>query len=359
MSSPSGPPGQPQDHGWQQGPQPQYANFQPQPQQPRSKKPWLIIAGALGCVALLVLGVGVGIGFLALRGGGEDPTSAPSTATESASPTQDATLDEGGSEDQPFVVISPIQDKVGTADEILEVLKDNPMTSGSLGSIGSCELPAITAEATEEELQTFLDAGNACLGGSLADTMSQRNLQWSTPTVVVYTWPDIPSDADCTADTFEQTTPRMCNLDNVLYWPLVTEGAVTSAAPEDLAGAYMLDLGFSLMNPVNWQTSLGVYHGQRMDQLDESDPEWTDGYRRYILQARCISTALAMELPDGAEPTPGALAILTDEKNWTAGTPPRDIPPSALVRWSIKGRDSGGDLSACNTWVAESFEIDG
>ena len=360
MSSASGPPGQqPQGGSWQQGPQPQYEGYTPPapPQPPRSKKPWIIAAVAFGCVLVLLVVAGIGVGIWALSGD-DEPDSGPS-ATDTSDPEEGTATVSGPSEDKPFKVIYPGDPPAGTAEEIREILGSSPLTTGTYPTIGSCELPKITKKATQEELQAFLSAGNTCLSGALATTMSDRNLSWTSPRVVVFTWPDIPADTPCEANTFDQTFPRMCNLDNVLYWPMSTEGLATDAAEEDLASAYLVDLAYLLMQPLSWQTSLGLYNAQASDQYEEGSAEWKDQYRRFNLQGRCMSAALAMQLPDGAKPSKGTLARMVDEKTWPPNEEPRDIPPRAMVQWIAAGRDSGGDLAACNTWTVSSGDISG
>lgn len=371
MSQGPGPAGPPQNHGddhWQQGPQAPYTSpgqgpgwgQTPPPSGPPApkKRPWLLVAGALGCVALLVLVVAGGIGFLAWRSWTPDPTAGPETTSSASTDPSGSAPAPSPAEPTTFEPISPIDENTRTAEENREVLATSPMTAGGIPAIGTCELPAITADPTQEALQAFLDAGTGCISGAWASLLGEKNLSWSTPKVVVYTWPDVP-DSSCAPNTFQQYEPRMCNLDTTLYWPLEAGNLATHAAPEDVPSAYLVDLAHSLMNPLTWQTSIAVYYQNYLDDFEESDPQWRDGYRRFNLQMRCLSSATTMQLPAELRPSEALQAIMLDEGTWTVGDDPRSIPTSSMVTWVRTGLDSGGDVSDCNTWNAPSYDIDG
>lgn len=365
---PAGPPQHPADDGWQQGPQPPFphspystgpgSGHTPPPSAPQrpSRKPWLILAGALGCVALLVLVVAGGIGFLALSSRGGDPTAGPSSSSATASTSSPAPTP-SAAEPTAWELISPADSDYRAPEELRSGLENSPLTTGSLPAPGSCELPALAAEPTQEQVQAFLDAGSACLSASWSDVLTQHNLSWSTPRVVVFAWPDVPAESACEASTFDQTTPRMCNLDNTLYWPMGAGRFVPKAQPADLPSAYLLDLSYQMMNAVSWQTTVAVYSIRYQDAYTEQDPEWRDAYLRFNLQMRCLSVTSVTRLPASAQPTEAMRTILLDEATWQPGAPPRDVPASSTVRWVRIGLDSGGDLSSCNTWTADSADI--
>src|SRR5699024_2328529 len=146
-----------------------------------------------------------------------EPTSATETDSETDSPSSSA-AETTEPESPEFEVLSPIDRPSGDADDIRDVLEDNPLTDGSLPSLGSCDLPETPVEHSTEELQAVLDAAGGCLNGILATASSDRGLPWNSPEIVVYTWPDIPTSS-CEADTFEENFPRVCNLDHTVYWP--------------------------------------------------------------------------------------------------------------------------------------------
>ncbi|MFC0672649.1 hypothetical protein [Brachybacterium hainanense] len=356
-----GPQGNPsqQPPQWQPAPgqDPQAHAYAPPgpPAPPQRKRPWALILVAVGCVLLLFVGVLGGLGYLAystLRS--DDPTAGPTTAT--APPTEAPTP--SGSEVVPFTPVAPYDENTRSPEEIREILAGSPLTRGSYPPIGECTLPTLAADPSAEELQAFLTAGTGCLGGTWAPVLAAENLPWQTPTVVVFTWPDVPASSDCDASTFSQNAPRMCNLDNILYWPLGAGRFAPLAAPEQLGEAYLMDLSYQLMNTVTWQSSIAVYMNFYQDEFEESDPEFRDSYRRFNLQMRCLSAATAMQLPEGARPSPALQEILLDESTWELGEDPRSVPPAATVRWTRIGIDSQGDMSACNTWVADPADID-
>src|SRR5699024_9978744 len=241
-------PGSPQGPGGPGGPQgPGGAGQQPQ----RKRPPWLLIGVAMTCVLAMLLVVGGGITFLALRQGEDTPiatdtssegTTTPedpeSSAEESTSPPETTPAEEEGSD---FRVASPVDPPRGSVEELWAVLEDNPLTEGSLPELPECELPETPVEPSIEELQAVLDAASGCLNQMWATASSDRGLPWVSPTVVVYTHPDVPSDASC--DThFSADFPRMCNLDSTIYWPVGYGTGLDLSDPADVPGAYLWDL---------------------------------------------------------------------------------------------------------------------
>ncbi|WP_232820209.1 hypothetical protein [Brachybacterium sp. YJGR34] len=312
---------------------------------------------ALGCVALLVLTVGGGVTYLVLRGmGGEDPTAAPTTTTEEE-PT--AELETGLSTDpaeSDFEVVSPIDTPPGDADHLRGILANNPLTTGSLPDITSCELPETPVDPSDEELQAVLDASGQCLSRVWAAASSDRGLTWDAPAVQVYTYPDVPSSS-CEADSFQEDYPRVCNLDPAIYWPTGFGIGAEVTDAELVPGAYLWDLSYVYMNPVMWNSSVGVYYVTLMDQV-EDDPELADEtWRRYILQSLCLSSAATMQLPTAVQPQPELREQLTDASNWTVDESSGPIEPSSRAHWIEAGFESGGDLGACNTWIAPAEQV--
>lgn len=338
------------------------------PQPPQKKRPWALLAVAASCVVVLILVVGGGVAFLALRSGepaaGGDPSTAttePPTETgttnppETTSPTEATSTPED--EGSGFTVISQIDVPPGDADDLWAIMADNPLSAGKLPDVGSCELPATPSEPTKQQQQAVLDAATTCLNQVWATASSDRELPWVSPTVVVYTHPDIPSDSPCESN-FSADQPRMCNLNSTIYWP---EGYGTGVGIQDEAaipGAYLFDLAYMYTQAASWNSSLGTYYTTLADQLEGTDEErGIEAWRRYNLQWQCIAAASTMQMPSSAEPTSELRDALTDPTSWTEGTPPRTISPEARVRWLEAGFGSGGDLTTCNTWTADADQV--
>lgn len=364
---PSGP-GGPQGPGGPGGPQGPGGYGQP----PAPKRPWAVITVALGCVLAMVLVVGGGLTYLVLsRGGDEDPvatdtpsvtdTGTPSeteTETETESPSETPSEDVTPAEGSEFVVISPLDTPPGDVEDMWEVMETNPLVEGTLPTVPECELPATPIEPSDEELQAVLDASALCLNRVWSTASSDRNLPWISPTVVVYTHPEIPSDASCDT-SFEPDFPRMCNLDNTIYWPVGYGTALDLTDPANVPGTYLWDLAYLYTNALTWQSSVGLYYSNMRTLLEESgDQELLDeSWRRYNLQMQCIASASSMQVPSGAEPSPALRESLTDPGNWSEGDPPRNISPENRAKWLEIGFSSGGDLSACDTWSVDAAEI--
>ena len=338
-------------------------------QQPQRKRPWALITVALGCVLAMVLVVGGGITYLVLSRGGEetpvasdpppetDPVNDPETDPGSESPSQDVTTppEEEGSG---FEVVSPIDLPPGDVDDMRAVLEDNPLVHGTLPSLPECELPDTPISPTPEQLQAVLNASSTCLNRIWATASSDRGLPWAGPSVVVYTYPDIPADSSCDS-SFEEDFPRMCNLDNTVYWPIGYGTALDFPDAADVPGAYLWDLAFIYQNAVGWQSSMSIYYGTMRDMLEDGNDEelLNESWRRYSLQMQCVSSAVAMQVPSGAEPTPALREALTKPESWVEGEPPYDISPENRAKWLEIGFSSGGDLSACNTWLADVEQV--
>ena len=272
-------PGSTQGPGGPGGPQgPGGAGQQPQ----RKRPPWLLIGVAMTCVLAMLLVVGGGITFLALRQGEDTPiatdtssegTTTPedpeSSAEESTSPPETTPAEEEGSD---FRVASPVDPPRGSVEELWAVLEDNPLTEGSLPELPECELPETPVEPSIEELQAVLDAASGCLNQMWATASSDRGLPWVSPTVVVYTHPDVPSDASC--DThFSADFPRMCNLDSTIYWPVGYGTGLDLSDPADVPGAYLWDLAYIYTNPVAWNSSVAFYYLSMREDLETTDEE--------------------------------------------------------------------------------------
>lgn len=334
---------------------------------PPPKRPWGLIIGAMACIAALVLFVGAGITFLAFnRIGAQDPAAAPpasETPLESGpvttqEPPSDSPTDEPSTpadgETSGFEVVSQIDVPPGDADDLWAIMGDNPLVTGTLPDVSSCELPATPLDPDAAQLQAVLDSSAACLNQLWATASSDRGLPWASPSVVVYTWPDVPPESACTPDSFEEDFPRMCNLDTTIYWPLGYGTAGEFSDEASVPGAYLWDLAYVYTNAVTWNSSLVAYYSALTSQLEGSDEErLNDAWRRYSLQMQCMAAASSMQGPTASAPTQELRDALTSPDSWEEGEPPRTISPENRALWIGAGFDSGGDLSRCNTWIAD------
>lgn len=332
-------------------------------QTPPPKKPWALIAVASGCILALLLGIGGGITYLAFSGG-EETTAGGTTTTpqQSTTPPESPESTTPSTEPPPetatYEVISPIDDVEGSADDVWAILAAYPLTEGTMGAIGTCDLPETPVDHTAEQLQTVLDAAGACLNRVWATASSDRNLPWVAPDIVVYTWPDIPAASACDADSFEERIPRMCNLDGTLYWPLGAGYGAQQDDPAEVASMYLWDLAFNYMNTITWNTSLWPYY-RALDEKLEDDPErQEEANRRYSLQHLCLASAASMRVPEASRPSQRVRDILTSEEHWTpAEGVANTIAPSSRAHWVEQGFESEGDLTKCNTWTAPAEQV--
>ena len=316
-------------------------------QPPQRKRPWLLIGVAMACVLALLLVVGGGITFLVLRQG-EDPHVATDAPSESATTPDDpeSSVEETGPEEathteeegSDFRVASPTDRPRGSVEELWAVLEDNPLTEGSLPELAECELPETPVEPSVEELQAVLDAASGCLNQMWATASSDRGLPWVSPTVVVYTHPDIPSDAAC--DThFSADLPRMCNLDSTIYWPVGYGTGLDLSDAADVPGAYLWDLAYIYTNPVAWNSSVAFYYLSMRDGLEDTDEErFVEAWRRDSLQDQCWAAAMSMQVPSASEPSKTLREALIDPSRWSEGEPPETIRPEIRVAWIEIGR---------------------
>lgn len=350
-------PGSPQGPGGPGGPG----------QQPQRKRPWLLIGVAMTCVLALLLVVGGGIAFLALRQGEDTPIATDTPSEDVASPEDpESSVEESTSleettpaeeEGSDFRVASPVDPPRGSVEELWAVLEDNPLTEGSLPELPDCELPETPVEPSVEELQAVLDAASGCLNQMWATASSDRGLPWVSPKVVVYTHPDIPSSAKC--DThFSADFPRMCNLDSTIYWPVGYGTGLDLSDPADVPGAYLWDLAYIYTNPVAWNSSVAFYYLSMRDGLESTDEDrFVEAWRRDSLQDQCWAAAMSMQVPSASEPSKALREALVDPSRWSEGEPPETIRSEIRVKWIERGFESGGDLSACNTWAADVEEV--
>lgn len=338
----------------------------PQPPTPPRKK-WPLILVAIGCVLALFLGIGIITATVLLNrsGGGDDPTAAPTTSgSPTEEPTTEATTEaptvSGSSEGAAFEPADPYGESLKTPDEIWSILEDNPMTSGTVSTIGSCELPGTPKEPSDEQLQATLDAAGGCLSSVWSTASSDRELPWSNRSLVVYQHPDVPSSAVCEPDTFDAETPRVCNIDATIYWPsgsgiaheMGASGAVGDEA--ELSTAYLWDLSYSYVNAGWWDSTIGVYYSQMSQGLEDDPDRQAEAKRRYASQNICVASLMSMRVPTAAQPSETVRGILSDPKTWQDGPA---VTAETHARWIKKGLEADGDLAACNAWKAPLDEV--
>lgn len=318
-----------------------------------------IVAG--GCVAVLVLaGLAVGGTWWLLR---EDPGGAAGgTASDGGSGSSDggATSAPSPEADSPtFVGVAPYEDTPGDATTRRQVLEQNPLTEGELAAIGDCTLPDTPTEPSAEELQSTLDASADCLDQVWAQTSSNRDLPWTSPEIVVYTYPDVPVDATCDPESFAADYPRPCNLDNTIYWPigyghgasLGASGEVTD--PQELASAYLFDLAEIYATQAMWHSSVGMYYVHLAEDL-EGDPEAQEEVRRrYRAQLRCLGAAASMQVNEASRPSAAVREAVVDPGHWEDGS----LTAETSTHWTRVGLESEGDMAACNAWTAPAEDV--
>ena len=337
----------------------------PPPSPPRKK--WPLILVAAGCVLALVLAIGiVAIAALVNRGGGSDPTAAPtSTAPSSDAPTSedpssDAPTPSGEAEGSDFQVITPYDEPLQSADELWAIMADNPMTTGTFPTIGSCDLPGTPEDPSDEQLQATLEAANGCLGSVWSTASSDRDLPWSDRAITVYHHPDVPTSAVCDPESFSADNPRVCNLDNTIYWPAgygIGPQVASSGLAKDEKGvstAYLWDLSYSYVNVGWWNSSVGIYYTNLNKKLEDDPARKDEAARRYSSQNICMASLVSMRMPSNAQPTQEIRDQLVKTETWTDGP---NITAATQAHWIQKGFESDGDLSACNAWDAPADEV--
>jgi hypothetical protein len=339
--------------GWEQGPQqgsPQQGGPQQWQPQPPRKKRWPYVLVALGCVFVLVLGGVIGTAAYLFRPGGplnQTPTAAPTTEDPTTKPPETT---------EPFTILSPYEYSEMSPDEITEVMRTSPLTTGNMPTSGDCALPGITSDSSNEELEAFLNAGAGCYSGVWSTFNSDRALPWSTPTVVVFDWPDVPESSACEADTFTEGLPRTCNLDNVIYWPSDGGTIATLAADEEYAGALMWDLSVAFSLSEAWQSSIQVYYRDLDDGLEGDQDARDEATLRFSLQFTCLAAAGTMSLPETSRP-PSSLQEKMQDTEVLKDSYVSPPDPEIRSLWVSRGLQGTEDMSVCNTWDAPAEEI--
>ncbi|PWH06284.1 hypothetical protein DEO23_04670 [Brachybacterium endophyticum] len=313
---------------------------------------------ACGCLALLLVAAGGGTLAFVL-GTRPDRDASPSTSTSAGSSSSTST---SSSESKPpetapaFKVITPLDEVSLNEDGLRQVMETNPLTEGTLPAGDACELPTPTKKLSGDQLEEFLNTGSGCLASVWGEASSQRSLPWDTLDVVVYDWPHVPT-SECRKDSFEKDYPRVCNLDGKIYWPSDYGASFDAKHPGDLAPLLLWDLAFVQQNTLMWQSSVGLYYQHLEDAIGDDAEKKDDASRRYLLQNACMASAAVMQLPEGSRPSTDLQQRRAERQNRDPDQKP-SIQESTVDAWTATGAESDGDLSACNTWKAESSQVE-
>lgn len=347
---PGSPYGQPSPSGLPH--QPGQPGQQDQPGQPASPRrpvgPWIV--GVCGCLVLLLVAIGGGALAVILSQRSDDEASADPSATSSSDFSS-----KPPETPPPFTPADPYEKLTLSEQETREVLQTNPLTRGTLPTAGECDLPKLAAKHSDDELEAFLNAGESCLTQVWSTASSDRSMPWATPSIVVYSWPDVPKSS-CEKDTFERDYPRVCNLDNTIYWPADYDASDSKDPAEDYPAHLMWGLALVQQTTVMWQSSIGLYYQHLDDEVGDDQKAQDEAHRRYVLQNQCMAAATVMQLPDGARPSAALQKSVLDAPARKDNTDPT-ISEDSQDAWIRAGLESEGDLGACNSWTAESSDV--
>lgn len=309
---------------------------------PRRRK-LLIPAIALGCSLLLLLGIAGAVGALWLNGR-VDPSAAPQTTTAQADPAQWRPLDRG-------------EEPAGTPEQLTAVMAENPLMAATLPVPGQCELPASEGKVPDEELQSYLEAGAACLETMWTQALDPQGVAFDAPIVVVHPADRPPSNSACTPESFTGQAPRSCIGDNTLYWPQEWDPGFSTTSAAESPQLYLWHLSYSYAVFAISSTSLHGYYGALLEGVEQDQDLSDETRRRYALQQSCLASASAFQLPTGPRPSDRVEEFVTSVE--AQAEPGSTAEPSADARasWVGAGRDARGDLSVCNTWRAPADQV--
>lgn len=307
----------------------------------------LVPALAFGCALLLLLGVGGGLTAVWLSSRDAEPTPAanPPSTTAQTEPGVWQPLEEG-------------QQPAGTADDLEQVLAQNPLLESTLETPEDCELPPTDGGAVPAgELAGYLEAGAACLESSWGAALGAEGLDFTGPAVVVYTVDALPGDSACDPVRFSEATPVVCQADNTLYWPAAWDPGFSNTTAEETPQLYLWHLSYSYALFAMGSASLDGYFGTLLIVLADEPERAEESQRRYALQASCLASAAASRLPEGIRPTGRVETFVTSVEAQAA--PATVGEPSAAARaiWVGVGQDGEGVLRACDTWSAASEAV--
>ena len=302
----------------------------------------LVPAIAFGCALLLLLGVGGGLTAVWLGNREAEPTPAAESSSSSAQaePGVWQPLEEG-------------QEPTGTADDLEQVLAENPLQEATLQAPTGCELPPTDGGAlAPEELAGYLEAGADCLESSWGEALGAVGVDFTGPDVVVYTVDALPEDSACDPARFSEATPVVCQADNTLYWPAAWDPGFSNTDAEEVPQLYMWHLSYSYALFAMSAVSLDDYFGTLLISLAEEPERAEESQRRYALQVSCIASAAVYRMPEGIRPAGRVEGFVTSVDAQAAPATAGEPSAEARAVWVGQGKDSEGVLRSCDTWSA-------
>lgn len=302
----------------------------------------LVPAIAFGCAMLLLLGVGGGLTavWLGNRDSDPDPVAESSSSSAQAEPGVWQPLEEG-------------QEPTGTADDLEQVLAENPLQEATLQAPTDCELPPTDGGAlAPEELTRYLEIGAACLESSWGEALGAVGVDFTGPEVVVYTVDALPGDSACDPARFSEATPVVCQADNTLYWPAAWDPGFSNTAAEEVPQLYMWHLSYSYALFAMSAVSLDDYFGTLLISLAEEPERAEESQRRYDLQVSCLASAAVYRMPEGIRPAGRVESFVTSVDAQAAPATAGEPSPEARAVWVGQGKGSEGVLRSCDTWSA-------
>ena len=302
----------------------------------------LVPAIAFGCALLLLLGVGGGLTAVWLGDRDAEPTPAAESSSSSgqAEPGVWQPLEEG-------------QEPTGTADDLEQVLAENPLQEATLQAPTGCELPPTDGGAlAPEELAGYLEAGADCLESSWGEALGAVGVDFTGPDVVVYTVDALPEDSACDPARFSEATPVVCQADNTLYWPAAWDPGFSNTDAEEVPQLYMWHLSYSYALFAMSAVSLDDYFGTLLISLAEEPERAEESQRRYALQVSCIASATVYRMPEGIRPAGRVEGFVTSVDAQAAPATAGEPSAEARAVWVGQGKDSEGVLRSCDTWSA-------
>ena len=302
----------------------------------------LVPAIAFGCALLLLLGVGGGLTAVWLGNRDAEPTPAAESSSSSAQtePGVWQPLEEG-------------QEPTGTADDLEQVLAENPLQEATLQAPADCELPPTDGGALPpEELTGYLETGADCLESSWGEALAAAGVDFTGPEVVVYTVDALPEDSACDPVRFSEATPVVCQADNTLYWPAAWDPGFSNTDAEEVPQLYMWHLSYSYALFAMSAVSLDDYFGTLLISLAEEPERAEESQRRYALQVSCLASAAVYRMPEGIRPAGRVEGFVTSVDARAAPATAGEPSAEARAVWVGQGKDSEGVLRSCDTWSA-------
>jgi len=302
----------------------------------------LVPAIAFGCALLLLLGVGGGLTAVWLGNREAEPTPAaePSSSSAQAEPGVWQPLEEG-------------QEPTGTADDLEQVLAENPLQEATLQAPDGCELPPTDGGAlAPEELTGYLEAGASCLESSWGEALGAAGVEFTGPDVVVYTVDALPEDSACDPVRFSEATPVVCQADNTLYWPAAWDPGFSNTDAKEVPQLYMWHLSYSYTLFAMSAVSLDDYFGTLLISLAEEPERAEESQRRYALQVSCLASAAVYRMPEDIRPAGRVEGFVTSVDAQAAPATAGEPSAEARAVWVGQGKDSEGVLRSCDTWSA-------